>query len=68
MIPEYCMKTKNNFVLIVIIASYSKIRSNTKYLTGKKDESLRLAQDSGDTINGSNSFLKILKNRFIKDF
>jgi hypothetical protein len=52
-IPESCMKIKKNLVLIIIMASYSKIRGNTEYLTGKKDESrfifltfsLRLVQD-----------------------
>ena len=33
------MKIKKNFVLIFIMTSYSKIRSNIKYLIGKKDES-----------------------------
>ena len=46
------MKIKKNLVLIVIMASYSKIRSHTKYPTGKKDESLRLVQDSGNKCKG----------------
>lgn len=37
------------------IASYSKIKSNIKYLTGKEDESLRLVQDSGFNPNISYS-------------
>jgi hypothetical protein len=40
-------ENKKNLVLIVIMARYLKTGSNTKYPTGKKDESLRLVQDSG---------------------
>jgi hypothetical protein len=32
------MKIKKNLFLIVIMISYSKTRSSTKYLIGKKDE------------------------------
>ena len=55
LISESGMKIKKKLVLIVIREGYSKIRSNTKYPTSKKDESrfiflilsLRLVQDPG---------------------